>query len=70
MLSALGALLDPYSRRARFQPVIWSLFPILVVVVLLIPEFHGFCDYGPVGSWFAVEGRHSWPSWVGIAAKR
>ena len=42
MLSALRALLDPYSRRARFQPVVWSLFPILVVVVLLIPEFHGF----------------------------
>ena len=43
MLSVLRALLDPYSRRARFQPVVWSLFPILVVVVvLLIPEFHGF----------------------------
>ena len=42
MLSALQTLLDPYSRRARFQPVIWSVFPILVVAVLLIPEFQGF----------------------------
>lgn len=56
MLGALRALLDPYSRRARFQPVIWSLLPILVVIVLLSPEFHGFwnvvgwlviCGWGP-----------------------
>ncbi len=41
MFSALAALLDPYNRRARFQPVIWSLLPILVAFVLLIPEFQG-----------------------------
>ena len=41
MFSALAALLDPYNRRARFQPVIWSLLPILIAFVLLIPEFQG-----------------------------
>lgn len=53
MLSALGALLDPYSRRARFQPVIWSLLPILVVAMLLIPEFHGFWN---MAGWLLICG--------------
>lgn len=39
MSKLLTALLDPYSRRARFQPVVLSLLPILVSVVLLTPEF-------------------------------
>lgn len=39
MTNLLTALLDPYNRRARFQPVVLSLLPVLVSAVLLIPEF-------------------------------
>lgn len=39
---------DPFNRKARLQPVLLSLFPILVISVLLIPEFQSI--------WAAVGG--------------
>ncbi len=39
MSKALTDLLDPYTRKARLEPVLWSLLPIFVLFVLLTPEF-------------------------------
>lgn len=39
MFNLLTKLLDPYSRKARFQPVVLSLLPIVVAFVLLTPEY-------------------------------
>ena len=39
MSNLLSTLLDPYNRKARFQPVVLGLLPILVSSVLLIPGF-------------------------------
>ena len=53
MVSVPAALIDPYNRRARFQPVIWSLLPILVSLVILIPEFQEL--WSTIG-WLAICG--------------
>lgn len=39
MPDLVSRLLDPYSRKARFQPVVLSLLPIVVAFVLLAPEY-------------------------------
>ena len=39
---------DPFNRKARLQPVLLSLFPLLLISVLLIPEFQSI--------WAAVGG--------------
>ena len=39
---------DPFNRKARLQPILLSLLPILVISVLLIPEFQSI--------WAAVGG--------------
>lgn len=39
MSSLLIKLIDPYSRKARFQPVVLSLLPIVVAFMLLAPEY-------------------------------
>ena len=44
----LAFVFNPYDRRARLQPILWTALPILVSVVLLIPEF------GPI--WASVGG--------------
>lgn len=53
MSNLLTTLLDPYSRKARFQPVVLSLLPFLVSSVLLIPEFQAVWTDG---AWLLICG--------------
>ena len=39
MLDLLALISDPYDRQARLKPALLTMFPILVLIVLLIPEF-------------------------------
>lgn len=48
MFEILSSLFNPYNRKARLQPVLLSLLPIFIVLVLLISEFQAI--------WVAIGG--------------
>ncbi len=39
MFKVLMFFLNPYDRKARFQPVLFVLLPIFIVIILLVPDF-------------------------------